>query len=156
MVSHNGQKDQKFDRLSVFELSGKLFGIDITQCREVISLPRFTPLPNSEEIFLGVFNLRGEIFPLADISPILNHEAKKIGSDDMILLLENEGWQVGILVDKIHKVLTYAVGEVKLPRGYVAQNTLHYYRGVLENQDKLVYILNLKHVFEAPEMRIHI
>lgn len=80
----NGRAPQDIERLSIFELGGKLFGLDIFKAREVIPVPRFTPLPNSEEIFLGVFNLRGEIYPLVDVSPVLGLARKM--SDQMIWL----------------------------------------------------------------------
>jgi len=81
------------ERLSTFQLGRYHFGVDIQYLKEVVPLPEYTPLPNVEDIYLGVFNLRGEIFPIADISPLLGMNPKPIYADDMVMLKHTlVGW----------------------------------------------------------------
>lgn len=147
---------QEEERLSIFELSGKLFGLDITRSREVIPLPRFTALPNSGDIFFGVFNLRGEIFPLIDISPILGLPSKQIQSDDMAILLDGpDGIIMAMLADKIYSVLTYTEAELKQARGMVSRSMEGHIAGILENDDSIIHMLDLDSIFNAKELLAH-
>jgi len=156
MNSQNESISHSTERLSVFEISHHLFAIDILQSREVIPIPKFTPLPNSNETYLGVFNLRGEIFPLIDISSILGFPEKQINSEDMVILIEENSMVLGILVDRIHKVISYSPGEVKLPRGYASKTIENFLSGIIEQNDRLIYILDLKTLFNTEQILAHI
>lgn len=156
MDIHNGRSTQDIERLSIFELAGKLFGLDILKSREVIPMPRFTPLPNSGEAFSGVFNLRGEIFPLIDVSLILGLPPKQIQSDDMVILVDNSnGFNIGMLVDKIHSILTYLPSEVKMPRGMVSKSMEFYLNGILHYKHNLIHILDLDSLLKAKQILAH-
>lgn len=156
MDLQNSRSTQEVQRLSIFELAGKLFGLDILRSREVIPLPRFTPLPNSGDTFWGVFNLRGEIFPLVDVSSILGLPPKQIQSDDMVILVDStEGFVIGMLVDKIHSILTYLPAEVKIPRGMVSKTMEFYLSGVLQHKYNLIHILELDSLLRAKQILAH-
>ncbi|MCK6620297.1 MAG: purine-binding chemotaxis protein CheW [Calditrichaceae bacterium] len=156
MDFQNSRSTQEVQRLSIFELAGKLFGLDILRSREVIPLPRFTPLPNSGDTFWGVFNLRGEIFPLVDVSSILGLPPKQIQSDDMVILVDStEGFVIGMLVDKIHSILTYLPAEVKIPRGMVSKTMEFYLSGVLQHKYNLIHILELENLLRAKPILAH-
>lgn len=130
--------------------------MDILRSREVIPLPRFTPLPNSGDTFWGVFNLRGEIFPLVDVSTILGLPPKQIQSDDMVILVDStEGFVIGMLVDKIHSILTYLPAEVKIPRGMVSKTMEFYLSGVLQHKYNLIHILELESLLRAKQILAH-
>ncbi len=156
MDKHNGRIAQEVERLSIFELGGKLFGLNILKSREVIPLPRFTPLPNCEEIYFGVFNLRGEIFPLVDVSPILGMTPKNIDPEDMVILVDaSQGFPFGMLVDNIHSVLPYLPGEIKSPRGMVSKVMEPYIAGLLHNKQNIIYILDIERIFQAKKLLAH-
>ncbi len=156
MANQNGRHFEEVERLSIFELSGKLFGIDILRSREVIPLPRFTPLPNSEEIYRGVYNLRGDIYPLVDISPILGLLPKQIQADDMVVLIDdNQNFNLGVLVDKIHGVSTCSPADLKIPKGLVSRTLEIYTRGVLYHKHNLIHVLDLDSLFKTKQILAH-
>lgn len=156
MENKNGRFSQEVERLSIFELSGKLFGINILTSREVIPLPRFTPIPNSGNIYYGVFNLRGDIFPLIDISPILELSPKKIQSDDMVILLDNhDGMVMGVMVDKIYNILSCSPGDLKFAKGLVPRPMEAYLQGVLYDNDNLIHVLDLETLFRTKQILAH-
>jgi chemotaxis signal transduction protein len=156
MVNPDERNLQEVERLSIFELAGNLFGLDILKSREVIPLPRYTPLPNSEDIFCGVFNLRGEIFPLVDISPILGLPLKKIKSEDMVILVEVENSFVfGIIVDKIHSVLSYTLKELKKPQGLVSKSMESFVTGILHLDKRMIHTLDVEGLFRTRQILAH-
>lgn len=151
---HNGNNEitQQNRRISTFELSGKIFGIDISNLSEVVKLPQYTPLPNNNGIYYGVFNLRGEIYPLVDISPILELSNKKIQDEDMVLIINYHNIFVGILVDKILSILTYYSKNVKSPHGVVSRPLTKFLQGILDSRGKIIHILDLDSLFKTQNL----
>jgi len=143
---------QNLSRLSTFEISQTIFGIEISQLTEVVHLLPFTPLPNSNEIYQGVFNLRGEIYPLVDISPILNLDLKTISEDDMVVLVNYHDIVMGILADKVHGIVSYDQKKVKNPTGIVSRLLSQFVQGILDDNNNVVHILDLERLFRAPRM----
>lgn len=144
------------DRLSTFELAGNLFGLNILNARAVLPLPRFTPLPNSGDIYFGVFNQRGEIFPLIDVSPVLGLPPKQILPDDMVILLEgDEDLVVGMLVDNVQGVLTYTADDIEVPHGTISSNLEIYVKGVLRHNNRPIHILDLETLLKTRQILAH-
>ncbi len=143
------------ERLSTFQLGQYNFAVDIQYLREVVPLPDYTPLPNVEEIYLGVFNLRGEIFPIADISPLLGMAPKTIYSDDMVMLLEFGDMVLGVLVDKILGMVSYLPTEVKVARGLLAPRVETYVSGMVEKNGQQFFILDVHRLFNSHEILAH-
>lgn len=152
MQNGNNQIALENKRISTFELSGKIFGIDISNLSEVIKLPQYTPLPNSNGIYHGVFNLRGEIYPLVDISPVLELSNKKIQDEDMVLIINYHNIFVGILVDKILSILTYYSKNIKNPHGVVSRSLSKFLQGILDSRGKIIHILDLDSLFKTQNL----
>lgn len=152
MADNTELNEKELERLSAFEISGNMFGIEITKLAEVINLPPSTPLPNGNEIYQGVFNLRGEIYPLVDISPILGLRSKQIKQDDMVVLVNHFDIIFGVLADRIHGIVTYPKKNVKNAAGIVSHSLHQFVQEVLEQQGQFIHILNLERLFRAPRL----
>lgn len=91
-----------------------------------------------------------------DISPVIGLPPKQIQSDDMVILVDNlGGFELGILVDKIHSVLTYHSSEIKMPRGMVSKSMEFYLSGVLHYKHNLIHILDLESLLKAKQILAH-
>ena len=152
MKSNNGKITAELKRMSTFELSGKSFGLDISYMTEVIKLPKFTPLPNTNGIYHGVFNLRGEIYPLVDISPVLELAPKKIQVEDMVLIINYDDALIGVLIDKIQSILSYYTKNVKNPKGTVSKPLSKFLQGILEYRGGIIHILDLDSMFKTQNL----
>ncbi|HFE63075.1 hypothetical protein B1H10_00810 [candidate division KSB1 bacterium 4484_188] len=141
------------DRISVIEINTLWFGIDILKSREVIPLPRITPVPNTPEFVLGVFNLRGDIFTLLDISTILDMKAKQIQNSDMVILLDNNNTSLGILADRILGVRFIDNTRLKPSRGVVSQKMAEFVAGVLTEKNSEIYLLDIDRLFASAALR---
>lgn len=137
------------DRYSVVEINSFLFGIEIVKSREVFPLPEITPVPNAAEFVLGVFNLRGDIFPLLDISPILGMDKKNILPSDMVILLEADKRIMGILTDRIHGIKDVSKGSIKSVHGLVPKKMENYLYGVVSDKSSSIFLLDVEHLFAA-------
>ena len=123
----------KEDRISVIEINGYLYGIDLLKSREVFPLPAITPVPNTSSFVLGVFNLRGEIYPLVDISSILGMDPKTLQKSDMVILLDSLKMKTGILADRIHGVRQLTGTGIKSATGAIPKMMSRMMCAMMEN-----------------------
>ncbi len=137
------------DRVSVIEINGYLFGFDILKSREVFPLPQITPVPNTSIFVIGVFNLRGEIFPLFDISTILGMTAKSIQNTDMVVLMEEGDTIIGILADRVHGVRMLGSNLIKSAQGSIPKAMTEYVTGMIADKSSEVFLLNTERILSA-------
>jgi chemotaxis signal transduction protein len=137
-------QDVNEDRVSVVEINSYLFGVDILRSKEVFPLPAITPVPNTKDYMLGVFNHRGEIYPLVDISPILGIELKKIQDTDMVIVLEGGEGSVGVITDRVHGVQIIPDGSMKSARGSIPKTMMEFVSGMISDRAADIYMLNVE------------
>ncbi len=131
-------------KIVVFKLGKQLWGIDLKYVREVVRVKQYTKVPTTTDYVLGVFNLRGQIVPLLDISKILNVERES--SDTAIILNYNEE-AAGFSVDSVVGVVSISDGEVLPPPTEAGE----YVKGVLKRDRELISVLDTERVLEAIE-----
>jgi purine-binding chemotaxis protein CheW len=138
------------DRVSVIEINGILFGIDIVKSKEIFPLTEVTPIPNTKEFVRGVFNLRGDIYPLIDISTILGLQPVKINKDNMIILLEGNGMTMGILTSRVHGVRPLKSLSVKPSKGVTAKGMDEFVSGMISEKGSEIFLLDIDRLFSSP------
>jgi chemotaxis signal transduction protein len=143
-ISENPSNQQlKQDRISVVEINSYLFGVDILRSKEVFPLPTITPVPNTRDYLIGVFNHRGEIYPLVDISPLLGIDLKKNQETDMVILLDGGEGSVGVVTDRVHGVQLIPGGSTKSARGSIPKTMMEYVSGMISDKAADIYMLNV-------------
>ncbi|MEJ2049060.1 MAG: chemotaxis protein CheW [Calditrichota bacterium] len=138
------------DRVSVIEINGILFGIDIVKSKEIFPLTEVTPIPNTKEFVRGVFNLRGDIYPLIDISTILGLQPVKNNKDNMIILLEGNGVTMGILANRVHDVRPLQTSLVKPSKGVAAKGMEEFVSGMISEKGSDIFLLDIDRLFSSP------
>lgn len=128
--SHKKSKT-KVSRFSVFIISEKLFGIELSNVNEVITLPKISIVPSAPKHVLGVFSLRGKILTLLEINNILGIDRQEYNDENMVLITDHFNQKVGILVEKVLDVLNLDESEIQLPSRdmshKMAKNIIGYY-----------------------------
>jgi purine-binding chemotaxis protein CheW len=129
-IKNQKKTNSKISRFSVFIVSEKLFGIELSKVIEVIPLPKISKIPSSPKHILGVFNLRGTILTLLEINETLGIHAQDT-EENMVLVIEHLNQKIGILVDKVLDVINVDESEIQLPSREMspkmATNILGYY-----------------------------
>jgi purine-binding chemotaxis protein CheW len=87
-------------------IGDQLFGINVTDIRDVFTLNGLTPVPGSTLEIAGVLNLRGRIVTAIDARQKLGFPPREQGYAGMMAVgVELDGEAYGILVDKVGEVL---------------------------------------------------
>jgi len=90
-----------------FWISGRHFGVDILDVKEINSEVHFTPIFHAPKEVKGYVNIRGEIYLILDLALILGFKSKGLGESSRIVLFDAEaGEAFGVIVDSIGDIVT--------------------------------------------------
>ena len=133
-------------QLVVFTLCDTLYGVDVSQVREITELRDITAVPGSPYYVEGVTNLRGQVTTVIDLKKRFGLEETERDKESRIIIVESdEGVPTGMIVDSVTEVLripTDAIGAVDLSEG--DQNT-DYIKGVAKLDDgDLMIVVDLR------------
>lgn len=151
------QEEDKVDlvdfKMVTFSLGGKDFGIDIMKVAEIARFVHFTYVPNSPTFVRGVYNLRGEIISIIDLRGMFNmpFEKKPSGQEEAGLILRLNSNLIGVVVDKIDKVVGINSARIQPPHPIFGDINIKYINGVVENEGRLYIILDVEKVLGKPE-----
>jgi len=140
-------------KMVTFSLSGKEYGVDIMNVKEIAKADKFTYVPNAASYVRGVYNLRGDIIPIIDLRnffhlPLEKHKAEVL--ENMLILHIND--QVyGTIVDKIDKVVGINKEQIQPPHPIFGDINIKYISGVVEKQGDLYIILDVVRIFTVSD-----
>jgi purine-binding chemotaxis protein CheW len=87
-------------------VADQLFGVEVTEIRDVFALKGMTPVPGSKREIAGVLNLRGRIVTAIDARRRLGLPDRPQGyAVTMAVGVEYNGEAFGIIVDSVGEVL---------------------------------------------------
>ena len=89
-----------------FWLSGRLYGVDILDVKEVNQEARFTEVFHAPKKVKGLVNIRGRIHLILDLHRILGFKVREQGRKSRLVLFKpSVGESFGVLVDGIGDVI---------------------------------------------------
>jgi purine-binding chemotaxis protein CheW len=140
-------------KMVTFTLAGKDYGIDIMKVKEIAKFINFTYVPNTPPFVRGVYNLRGEIISIIDLREMFNlpYEPEEIGGEENGLILRLESNMIGVIVDKIDKVVGISSDTIQPPHPIFGDINIKYISGVVENEGRLYIILDVERILGKPE-----
>jgi purine-binding chemotaxis protein CheW len=84
-----------------FRVQGRLYGIDLSQVREVSTQTACTPVPQAPPLVCGLTNLRSRIYLVLDIGTAVRGERSQRTADSrLIVLQERLAAGLALLVDR--------------------------------------------------------
>ena len=140
------------ERYLEFSLGKEKFGIQLLQVRELISVPETTPIPYSPKYFKGIMNLRGQVISVIDLRLKLGVTSNEDQSENAVVIVEFDGFRLGLIVDSINKVLQIEDGQIAEVPEVKATGGKDYINGVFKNGDDLVVLLELPSLLSVREI----
>ena len=128
-------------------LDHEMYGIKINYVDNIVRIPRITRVPKSQEYYVGVINLRGEIVPVMSLH-------RKFGMLDdvyqgktriIIVKLEDKSL-VGLIVDEVKGVVTLNDTSIEIPNFKLSEDNAVYLAGIGKSEDNLIALLNIEEV----------
>ncbi|MCD6207393.1 MAG: purine-binding chemotaxis protein CheW [Methanosarcinales archaeon] len=141
--------------LVVFTLADGLYGVNVSQVREITSMRETTPVPNSPYYVDGVTNLRGQVTTVTDLRRRFGLDEKERDDNTRIIIVEPDNIPIGMVVDSVSEVLRISTKEIEPVPDLVVESDgggidSDYVKGVGKlNDGKLLILLDLEKVLTA-------
>lgn len=140
-------KDE-YDQVVGFILKDELFGINILNVEEIIKPVNFTHVPNTKPFVKGVVNIRGKIIPIVDLGLKLGLEKKAIDAESRIIVISQNEYTVGFIVDRIEKVYYIEKKSIEATPSNIPQTIEKYVKGVGKMDSKIITLLNIENLLK--------
>lgn len=149
--------DSQF-QLVTFQLGEELYGVDIMDVKEIVTLQSVRPIPNAPYYVEGIINLRSAIVPIIDLHKrfrlkTLKREGDANDFDGGFIILNIEGNEIGIIIDKVARVVSVRLSEVKEPPQMLSGIGTEYIHGVVNADSGYLIMLNIRKLFNAKELQ---
>jgi len=130
-----------------------IYGINVAKVREIIKLPELTELPGSEEFIEGIFDLRGVVVPVVNLSRWMG--IKEPSEDETpikkrAIIAEFNNLLIGFIVHDAKRIrriswadiepASFGVGEGKLDKSKIT--------GITKLEEGIMLILDLESIVE--------
>ena len=115
--------DTLMTKYLTFIADNLLFGVNASYVVEIIINHALTSLPMTPDYVKGIINLRCQIIPIIDIRLRIGHPAAEADDSTVcIIVLDIDGTQIGILVDRVAQMVD--IDETQLSTSPVSDQQL--------------------------------
>ena len=128
----------------VIDIGDEQYGIDIKFVENIVRMQSITRVPNVQEYFKGVINLRGEVVPVMSLRRKLNLEDDEITNKTRIIIIKLEAnAPIGVIVDEVKEVVTLENSSVDSVSRSSQKEEISYINGIAKTGDTLISLLDL-------------
>lgn len=132
-----------------FKLRKEEYGFSILNVKEIRGLTDITRVPFAPDFVKGVINLRGSVLPVIDLKKRLGLQPMEYTDSTRILIVQNDGIDVGMIVDAVTEVLTIDVSNIDAVKQ--SDNETRFLTGIGKIDDRLIIMLNLDEIIGSIE-----
>jgi purine-binding chemotaxis protein CheW len=136
-----------------FQVGRETYGLPITALHEIVRVPEITAVPDAPAHLEGVINLRGKIVSVIDLRKRFQKAATPLTRQSRILVVEQRGRLVGMIVDSASEVLKIADSEVEPAPSMMKEGGLDCVTGLGKYQKRLIILLDIDKVLTIREQR---
>ncbi len=147
------------EQLILFELAGETYGLNVAHAQSIIPMQEIMTVPGAPQFIEGVVNLRGVVVPIIDLRNRFNLLAASADQRVVIVVVEWDNLQVGLIVDKVTEVTHIAETAIEPPSPLLTNTNTAYLRGIGklkkkgDGEESLVILLDLARVFSLDEQQ---
>jgi purine-binding chemotaxis protein CheW len=129
-------------QMLTFSLDKVLYGVNVSQVREVKNFEGVTPVPYAPTYVKGVTNLRGEVIPVIDLRARFGMIDNKNESTNIMIIVQAKH-PVGIMVDSVMEVLTLPKKDIETNSESLIVDRSEAVLGVAKHDKDLIILLDL-------------
>lgn len=141
--------DEDIIQLVCFVFSDEQYALPIDSVREVLKIPRITPVPQMPGFTLGVINIRGSIVPVFDLRKKFGLPEKAFDKQTKLLVAEVKGALLGFVVDAILNNIKIKRASIDPSPNVVMKIEQECIEGLGQMEDRMIIILNINKLDES-------
>jgi len=134
-----------------FFLSNEEYGLQILKVVEIIGIMNITPVPRTPEFIKGIINLRGKVIPVMDLRLKFGMDPKEHTAETVIIVVQAQGIEMGIIVDKVSEVLDIAAENIEAAPSFGVEVNTDYILGIGKAEGKVKLLLDIDRVLSIQD-----
>lgn len=138
-------------RILSFYIGKNLFGIDIKIVKEINRNVDFTPVPESDDVIIGLFNMRGHVVTLFDIHHILEgtREENNFQQNNCIVLksFADDTNHTGFFVEQLGSVLDIDDEMLEPSPANLSELDANFVEGIAKLEKDLLIVIRPEKMF---------
>lgn len=136
----------------VFTIDEQRYALGLSGVEKVIRAVQFDPLPEGQEMLLGVINMQGQIIPVLNIRKKFYLPHSEMDISDRIVISRTSKTTFAFIVDTVQGVVEIPKEEVREAQK-IFPNLEQYIDGVGKLQDDTVLIYNVDNLLSVQDVK---
>lgn len=153
---HNTNIDGDMTLYLTFLLGRELFGIKVSEIREVIEYKQVFKTPRVPEYLKGVINLRGEVVPIIDLhSRFYNTVSRITGTTSIVVVeIDDDGHKIpiGVIIDSVKAVTELYENKIESVPEIGSRIRPDFVDGIGKIDDQFVILLKVQNILNIEEL----
>jgi len=142
------------NRFLTFYLEDEVYGVHISDVKEIIAMMKTTPVPKTPKFIHGVMNLRGNIIPVVDMRLKFDMPSIPPHMYTAIVIIKLGEKLIGFIVDKVEEVINVDDEHLSLPPEFGGHIDTKFIKNMAQYKQKVVMILDLLALFGEEELNM--
>ncbi|MDN4607443.1 chemotaxis protein CheW [Sporosarcina highlanderae] len=136
-------RNVEVQKIVVFRLEDKEYALEVDVVESIERLMAITKVPKTPSYVKGVVNLRGVVTPIIDLRERLNLKVNPLDEETRIIIVSNDEFDVGLIVDEATDVIDIPIDSIKLQPEVVGSVESEFIAGVAKVDKRLFVMLSL-------------
>ncbi|MCI8649691.1 MAG: purine-binding chemotaxis protein CheW [Anaerotruncus sp.] len=136
-------------RFLTFYIGDVLYGIELANVIEIISVPLVTRVPGLPEYIKGIINLRGKVVSIIDVRLKFNQEERAYDGKTCIIVVTIHDMTVGLVVDSVAGVLSVDPNQSTPPPDLGVSCSDKYLKSIARVDGKIVMNIDCEKFFQS-------
>ena len=141
----------KAGKYLTFYLDEEEYGVEILKVQEIIGMLPITRVPRTPHFVRGVINLRGKVIPIIELRAKFGMAAAT-GQDSCMIVVQVQGVQLGVLVDRVSEVKAITDAEIADPPSFGSDVDTGFLLGIAKGAGRVTLLLDIDRVLTAAEV----
>jgi purine-binding chemotaxis protein CheW len=154
----NNTISNEIKQFLTFKLGEEIFGIDVSQVREILDYINITKIPQTPEFMCGVINLRGNVVPVVDMRiKFRMGQAERTVNTCIVVVeitIDNDKTILGALVDTVQEVFDLESKDIEPAPKIGTSLKTEFIKGMGKKDNKFIIILDIDKVFSVEELEL--
>lgn len=153
-LEESQMKNKDIFQSIAFYLEDHVYAMDVMDIDSIITVKKIYKVPNTNEMLLGVLNLRGNILPIYSLKLILGmndpFKGKNIIDDaDRYIVMVKKGHDIfGIMIDDIYNNISATESNFREGNNLKKWSKNNLFKGVILEKEKEVLVINIDNLLK--------
>lgn len=153
LVETEDEEEIEKDQYLVFTVKGQEFGIQAMRVQEITSVMETREVPNAPSYIEGIVNLRGRLVSVLNFRNKFRFPGKPHDEDTRIVIVEHEGFPIGIVVDGVEEVIKIPDEKLhKLPEASSSPESEEFIIGIGMLDSRIIVLLDVEKLLKKTQV----